>query len=133
MRKWRSIVYVCIAVMVLGTLVNSSVAQAQGTVEDQYKQMGAIAAIAEKCFQSYRIRLSLSSAMKKAVDANLDKSVVKAVFDLYDEAHEVGQKTQTVWNGTAKKYSDRPYDCSSKADMEIVQKFEEAIVGGLSK
>lgn len=110
-------------------MTGSIYALAQDTPIDQYKQMGSLAGIAESCYGSKAIPERLNVVVKQSVSKNPSISdVMKTLVTEYNTAYKKAILDRKIWIGTESAYSKKPFDCSSKSDMELIKKFELTIL-----
>lgn len=108
-------------------------AQAAGSVSDQYKQMGSIAAVAELCLLSQAV----PEALKRATAAAERKDprvvpLLRQLIEAYNAAYIHAAQHQTIWDGTRQAYSQVPLDCTDTDDRDQLQHFETLIVRQLN-
>ena len=119
---------ITICISLLLTLVSSAVF-AQGKMSDQYRQMGGIAALAESCLNTKRLETTLFKTIGKTLYSN--PKIGRALYQLmafYFEGYEIGLKKRVVWNGSLQRYNKKIFNCKSKSDVSIIQKFKTRIL-----
>lgn len=104
-------------------------ASAAGSLSDQYKQMGSIAAVAELCLQSQAIPEALHRAMAAAERKDPRTApLLRSLVEDYNAAYRHAAQHQTLWNGTQQAYGQVPLDCTNAEDRAQVQGFETLIL-----
>lgn len=107
----------------------SLTAQAAGSLNDQYKQMGSIAAVAELCLNSKAIPDALGQAIATAERKDPRAApLLRSLIEDYNAAYVYAAQHQTIWNGTQQAYSQAPIDCANADDRAQVQGFETLIL-----
>ncbi len=104
-------------------------AYSQGTAEDQYKQMGGLAAIAKACYGSKAIPNKLSALARASVAKNPEiKDTLNALLGEYNAAFQKAGVDHRIWNGSQQDFGVRAYNCSNAEDMADIKRFEDLIL-----
>ena len=105
---------------------------AQGTANDQYKQMGGITGLTEICFKTKNLELTLLKQIGQLFQAQpeMGETIFGLLYDFYD-AKAVAMEKKVIWNGTAQSYSKKQFDCNNAADKKLIKQFEIQMMNGL--
>ena len=105
---------------------------AQGTANDQYKQMGGITGLTEMCFKTKNLELTLLKQIGQLFQAQpeMGETIFGLLYDFYD-AKAVAMEKKVIWNGTAQSYSKKQFDCNNAADKKLIKQFEIQMMNGL--
>lgn len=118
-----------ISIALLSTAVLPLRAQAAGSLSDQYRQMGSVAAVAEICLQSLAIPDALNTAMASAERKDPRAApLLQPLVEEYNTAYIHAAQHQRLWNGTQQAYSQVPLDCAKAEDRERLRGFETLIL-----
>ena len=105
----------------------------QGKMVDQYRQMGGVAALAEKCLSLTRLENQLFKSVGMSVFNN--PKIGRTLFQLmafYFEGYEAAKQKGVIWNGTQQKYNNKRFSRKSQTDLSILKKFEAQMFGQLN-
>ena len=105
---------------------------AQGTANDQYKQMGGITGLTEMCFKTKNLELTLLKQIGQLFQAQpeMGETIFGLLYDFYD-AKAVAMEKKVIWNGTAQSYNKKQFDCNNAADKKLIKQFEIQMMNGL--
>ena len=105
---------------------------AQGTANDQYKQMGGITGLTEMCFKTKNLELTLLKQIGQLFQAQpeMGETIFGLLYDFYD-AKAVAMEKKVLWNGTAQSHSNKQFDCNNAADKKLIKQFEIQMMNGL--
>ena len=105
---------------------------AQGTANDQYKQMGGITGLTEMCFKTKNLELTLLKQIGKLFQAQpeMGETIFGLLYDFYD-AKVIAMETKVIWNGTTQSYNKKQFDCNNAADKKLIKQFELQLMNGL--
>ena len=94
---------------------------AQGTVEDQYKQMGGIVGLNEMCFGTKNLEKVLFQRVGGVFYNNPDSGrYMTKLLNLYFESYDVAKQKKVMWIGQTQTYNKTPFDCSEENKKIIV-------------
>ena len=114
--------------------INVSLVFSAGTLSDQYKQMGGIAAVNEKCFGTKNIETVLFKQLGVSLYSNPEMG--RMMYELlgdYFEAYEVGKDRSVLWNGTLQSYNTKSFDCDNESDVRLIKHFEQQFISSLEQ
>ena len=119
--------------LILWSISVSSVFSA-GKLPDQYKQMGGVAALNEKCFETK----NLEAVLFKQVGISLYRhpEMGRMMYELlgdYFEAYEVGKDRSVLWNGSLQTYNAKSFDCKNETDVQLIKYFEQQFISSLEQ
>ena len=105
---------------------------AQGTANDQYKQMGGITGLTEICFKTKNLELTLLKQIGQAfiTQPEMGEMIFGLLYDFYD-AKAVAMEKKVIWNGTAQSYNKKQFDCKNAGDKKLIKQFEIQLMNGL--
>ena len=105
---------------------------AQGTANDQYKQMGGITGLTEICFKTKNLELTLLKQIGQAflTQPEMGEMIFGLLYDFYD-AKAVAMEKKVIWNGTAQSYNKKQFDCNKASDRKLIKEFEIKMMNGL--
>ena len=122
--------------IVLGIMLicSTKITLSQGTVEDQYKQMGGIAGLSELCFGSTKVQQILIPKLGETLISNPEfGGYISKILSLYFESYDVAQKQKIIWNGTTQEYNKKAFDCSKDEDKKQILILEEQFIQEIKK
>ena len=113
-------------------LLLSKNVNAQGSAEDQYKQMGGIAGLTEICFKSKSLELALFKQIGQLfyTQPEMGQMMFGLLYSYFD-AKSVAMEKKVVWNGTTQSYNKKQFDCNNAADKKLIKQFEMQLMNGL--
>ena len=105
---------------------------AQGTANDQYKQMGGITGLTEICFKTKNLELTLLKQIGQLfyTQPEMGEMIFGLLYDFYD-AKAVAMEKKVIWNGTAQSYNKKQFDCNNAGDKKLIKQFEMQLMNGL--
>ena len=105
---------------------------AQGSTEDQYKQMGGIAGLTEVCFKTKNLELALFKQVGQLfyTQPEMGQMMFGLLYSYFD-AKSVAMEKKVVWNGTTQSYNKKQFDCKNAADKKLIKQFEMQLMNGL--
>ena len=105
---------------------------AQGTANDQYKQMGGITGLTEICFKTKNLELTLLEKIGQLFQAKpeMGETIFGLLYDFYD-AKAVAMEKKVIWNGTTQSYNKKQFDCNNAGDKKLIKQFEMQLMNGL--
>ena len=106
----------------------------EGTLPDQYKQMGGVAAVSEKCYGVKNLEMLLFKQVGHYLYDNPDMG--RMMYELlgeYFEAYEVGKDRSVLWNGTLQSYNTKSFDCNNESDVQLIKHFEQQFISSLEQ
>ena len=119
------------AIIFLVLFLSKSV-NAQGSVEDQYKQMGGISGLTEVCFKTKNLELALFKQIGQGLYTQPEMGpLIFQLLYLYFDAKSVAMEKKVVWNGTTQSYNKKQFDCNNAADKKLINQFEMQLMNGL--
>tara|TARA_X000000368_G_scaffold241356_1_gene190606 strand:+ start:141 stop:530 length:390 start_codon:yes stop_codon:yes gene_type:complete len=120
----------CFLIFANFSIVKSSFAQ--GTIEDQYKQMGGIVALTEMCFGTKSLEKVLFQQLGGFLYNNHDSGRdINNLLNLYFESYDIAKQKKVLWIGSLKEYNKSPFTCSRK-DKEFIEIREKEMIKSLS-
>ena len=127
LKKFRITLSIFLFIFLLPKIV-----YAQGTANDQYKQMGGITGLTEICFKTKNLELTLLEKIGQLFQAKpeMGETTFGLLYDFYD-AKAVAMEKKVIWNGTAQSYSKKQFDCNNAADKKLIKQFEIQMMNGL--
>lgn len=112
------------------SIVKSSFAQ--GTIEDQYKQMGGIVALTEMCFGTKNLEKVLFQQIGELLYNNHDSGrEINNLLNLYFESYDIAKQKKVMWIGSLKEYNKVPFTCD-RSDKEFIENNEKQMIQNLS-
>ena len=120
LKKFRITLSIFLFIFLLPKIV-----YAQGTANDQYKQMGGITGLTEICFKTKNLELTLLKQIGQLfyTQPEMGEMIFGLLYDFY-EAKAVAKEKQVVWNGTTQSYNKKQFDCNNAADKKLIKQFE---------
>ena len=105
---------------------------AQGSAQDQYKQMGGIAGLTEVCFKTKNLELALFKQVGQLfyTQPEMGQMMFGLLYSYFD-AKSVAMEKKVVWNGTTQSYNKKQFDCNNAADKKLIKQFEMQLMNGL--
>ncbi|MDC3116743.1 hypothetical protein OA529_03580 [Alphaproteobacteria bacterium] len=105
---------------------------AQGSAEDQYKQMGGIAGLTEVCFKTKNLELALFKQIGQLfyTQPEMGQMMFGLLYSYFD-AKSVAMEKKVIWNGTTKSYNNKQFNCSNVSDKKLIKQFEMQLMNGL--
>ena len=127
LKKFRITLSIFLFIFLLPKIV-----YAQGTANDQYKQMGGITGLTEMCFKTKNLELTLLKQIGQLFQAQpeMGETIFGLLYDFYD-AKDVAMEKKVIWNGTVQSYSKKKFDCNNAADKKLIKQFEIQMMNGL--
>ena len=127
LKKFRITLSIFLFIFLLPKIV-----YAQGTANDQYKQMGGITGLTEICFKTKNLELTLLKQIGQLFQAQpeMGEMVFGLLYDFYD-AKAVAMEKKVIWNGTAQSYNKKQFDCNNAEDKKLIKQFEMQLMNGL--
>tara|TARA_B100001057_G_C22647261_1_gene870624 strand:+ start:432 stop:833 length:402 start_codon:yes stop_codon:yes gene_type:complete len=105
---------------------------AQGSTEDQYKQMGGISGLSEVCFKSKNLELALFKQIGQLFYTQPEMGeVIFGLLYTYFDAKSVAMQNKVIWNGTTQSYNKKKFDCNNASDTKLIKQFEMQLMNGL--
>ena len=105
---------------------------AQGSAEDQYKQMGGIAGLTEVCFKTKNLELTLFKQVGQLFYTQPEMGeMMFGLLDSYFDAKSVAMEKKVIWNGTTQSYNQKQFDCNNASDTKLIKQFEIQLMNGL--
>ena len=125
-------IYLKIILLFLYFLLSSKNVYAQGSADDQYKQMGGIAGLTEVCFKTKNLELVLFKQIGQLfyTQQEMGQTMFGLLYSYFD-AKSVAIEKQVVWNGTTQSYNKKQFDCNNAADKKLIKQFEMQLMNGL--
>tara|TARA_X000001036_G_C20505867_1_gene735857 strand:+ start:400 stop:789 length:390 start_codon:yes stop_codon:yes gene_type:complete len=124
-------IFSVLCLLIVASFSNLKFSYAQGTIEDQYKQMGGIVALAQMCLSSNKLEKVLFQKIAEALYSNPDSGRdINNALNLYFESYDIAKQKKVIWNGTLQSYSAVPFTCDNK-DKEVIKNFETRFIQGL--
>ena len=121
------------AIVIAFLLVCLRPAFSEGSVEDQYRQMGGVVGLSELCFGTKNLEVALFEQVGSVFYNNPEMG--RLMFELlyaYFDAYEVAKSEQVIWNGTLQAYNTNSFDCSEES-KSLIRAFEEQLINGLQQ
>ena len=105
---------------------------AQGSANDQYKQMGGITGLTEICFKTKNLELTLLKQIGQLFQAQpeMGEMIFGLLYDFYD-AKTVAMEKKVIWSGTTQSYNKKQFDCNNASDKKLIKQFEIQMMNGL--
>ena len=121
-----------ISTIIFLVLFSSKNVYAQGSADDQYKQMGGIAGLTEVCFKTKNLELALFKQVGQLfyTQPEMGQMMFGLLYSYFD-AKSVAVEKKVVWNGTTQSYNKKQFDCNNAADKKLIKQFEMQIMNGL--
>ena len=118
--------------LLVSCLIFSNNVNAQGSAEDQYKQMGGVTGLTEICFKTKNLELTLLKQIGQLfyTQPEMGKMIFGLLYDFYD-AKTVAMEKKVIWNGTAQSYNKKQFDCNNAGDKKLIKQFEMQLMNGL--
>ena len=125
-------IYIKIFPIFLFFLLLSKNVYAQGAASDQYKQMGGVSGLTEICFKTKNLELTLIKQIGQLfyTQPEMGEMIFGLLYDFYD-AKQVAMEKKNIWNGTAKSYNKKQFDCNNAGDKKLIKQFEIQLMNGL--
>ena len=125
-------IYLKIILLFLYFLLSSKNVYAQGSADDQYKQMGGIAGLTEVCFKTKNLELVLFKQIGELfyTQPEMGQMMFGLLYSYFD-AKSVAMEKKIVWNGTTQSYNKKQFDCNNAADKKLIKQFEMQLMNGL--
>lgn len=106
---------------------------AQGTVEDQYKQMGGIVGLNEICFGTKNLEKVLFQQVGGVFYNNPDSGrYMNNILNLYFESYDIAKQKKVIWIGSQQAYNKTPFDCSEE-NKKVIVNLETQFIQSLKK
>ena len=113
-------------------LLLSKNVNAQGSAEDQYKQMGGIAGLTEICFKSKSLELALFKQIGQLFYTQPEMGeMMFGLLNSYFDAKSKAMQNKVIWNGTTQSYNKKQFDCNNNSDTKLIKQFEIQFMNGL--
>ena len=105
---------------------------AQGTANDQYKQMGGITGLTEICFKTKNLELTLLKQIGQIFQTQpeMGEMIFGLLYDFYD-AKAVAMEKKVIWSGSTQSYNKKQFNCKNAADKKLIKQFEMQLMNGL--
>ena len=105
---------------------------AQGTANDQYKQMGGVTGLTELCFKTKNLELTLLKQIGQLfyTQPEMGEMIFGLLYDFYD-AKAVAMEKKVIWNGSSQSYNKKQFDCNNAGDKKLIKQFEIQLMNGL--
>ena len=118
--------------LLVSCLIFSNNVNAQGSAEDQYKQMGGVAGLSEVCFKSKNLELALFKQIGQLfyTQPEMGEMLFGLLYSYFD-AKSVALEKNVIWNGTTQSYNKKRFDCSNASDTKLIKQFEMQLMNGL--
>ena len=118
--------------LLVSCLIFSKNVNAQGSAEDQYKQMGGIAGLTEVCLKTKNLELALFKQIGQLfyTQPEMGQMMFGLLYSYFD-AKSVAMEKKVVWNGTTQSYNKKQFDCNNAADKKLIKQFEMQLMNGL--
>ena len=125
-------IYLKLILLFLYFLVSSKNVYAQGSADDQYRQMGGIAGLTEVCFKTKNLELALFKQVGQLfyTQPEMGQMMFGLLYSYFD-AKSVAMEKKVVWNGTTQSYNKKQFDCNNSADKKLIKQFEMQLMNGL--
>ena len=125
-------IYLRLFLFFLYFLFSSKNIYAQGSADDQYKQMGGIAGLTEVCFKTKNLELALFKQIGQLfyTQPEMGQMMFGLLYSYFD-AKSVAMEKKVVWNGTTQSYNKKQFDCNNAADKKLIKQFEMQLMNGL--
>ena len=125
-------IYLKLILLFLYFLVSSKNVYAQGSADDQYKQMGGIAGLTEVCFKTKNLELALFKQIGQLfyTQPEMGQMMFGLLYSYFD-AKSVAMEKKVIWNGTTQSYNKKQFDCNNEADKKLIKQFEMQLMNGL--
>ena len=125
-------IYLKLILLFLYFLVSSKNVYAQGSADDQYRQMGGIAGLTEVCFKTKNLELALFKQIGQLfyTQPEMGQMMFRLLYSYFD-AKSVAMEKKVVWNGTTQSYNKKQFDCNNAADKKLIKQFEMQLMNGL--
>ena len=125
-------IFSVLCLLIVASFSNLKSSYAQGTIEDQYKQMGGVVALAEMCLRSNKLEKVLFQKIAEALYNNPDSGRdINNALNLYFESYDIAKQKKVMWIGSLKEYNKSPFTCSRK-DKEFIEIREKEMIKSLS-
>ena len=127
LKKFRITLSIFLFIFLLPKIV-----YAQGTANDQYKQMGGITGLTEICFKTKNLELTLLKQIGQLfyTQPEMGEMIFGLLYDFYD-AKAVAMEQKVIWNGTTQSYNKKQFDCNNAGDKKLIKQFEMQLMNGL--
>ncbi len=118
--------------LLVSCLIFSNNVNAQGSAEDQYKQMGGVAGLSEVCFKSKNLELALFKQIGQLfyTQPEMGEMMFGLLYSYFD-AKSVAVENKVIWNGTTQSYNKKQFDCNNASDTKLIKQFEMQLMNGL--
>ena len=105
---------------------------AQGTANDQYKQMGGVTGLTELCFKTKNLELTLLKQIGQLfyTQPEMGEMIFGLLYNFYD-AKAVAMEEKVIWNGSSQSYNKKQFDCNNAGDKKLIKQFEIQLMNGL--
>ena len=125
-------IYLKIILLFLYFLLSSKNVYAQGSADDQYKQMGGIAGLTEVCFKTKNLELTLFKQIGQLfyTQPEMGQMMFGLLYSYFD-AKSVAMEKKVIWNGTTQSYNKKQFDCNNEADKKLIKQLEMQLMNGL--
>ena len=118
--------------LLVSCLIFSNNVNAQGSAEDQYKQMGGVAGLSEVCFKSKNLELALFKQIGQLFYTQPEMGeMMFGLLNSYFDAKSKAMQNKVIWNGTTQSYNKKQFDCNNASDTKLIKKFEIQLMNGL--
>ena len=117
----------------LGFIFSFPFAAISSTPVDQYKQMGGISAIAEKCLGETKLGYALTeSLLIYLINTPSSAEAVGKLYNTYVNSYNKATKDFKIWIGSKQIYSEKGYGCNNQEDMNFIKQFSDSITQNLN-
>ena len=116
----------------LGFIFAFPFAAISSTPVDQYKQMGNISGIAEKCLGETELGYALTESLIIYLINNPSSTeAVGQLYNTYVNSYNKATKDFKIWIGSKQMYSETSYNCNNVEDMNLIKQFSDSLTQGL--
>ena len=124
-------IFSVLCLLIVASFSNLKSSYAQGTIEDQYKQMGGVVALAEMCLRSNKLEKVLFQKIAEALYNNPDSGRdINNALNLYFESYDIAKQKKVMWIGSLKEYNKVPFTCD-RADKVHIENAETQFIQAL--
>ena len=124
-------IFSVLCLLIVASFSNLKSSYAQGTIEDQYKQMGGIVALTEMCFGTKSLEKVLFQQLGGFLYNNHDSGRdINNLLNLYFESYDIAKQKKVMWIGSLKEYNKVPFTCD-RADKVHIENAETQFIQAL--
>lgn len=108
-------------------------------LQNKYRRMGTIAAVAERCLHSARLHETVTASLKSgAGDTMFGGSVIaegplKPLLQSYTDGYKSASADLRLWDETRGKPEPAPQTCSDLTQMQRIRTFEAETVAEIER